>query len=68
MNYNFKNIIFFYFLFSFPLIFGKQIEHKDNNSIDMFLESSYIPKSIENINLFNIQNDNFEDQTFQAPY
>ena len=36
--------------------------------MDVFLESNYAPKSIENIDLFNIKNDNFEYETFQAPY
>ncbi len=63
MNCNFKNIIFF---FSFTILFGKLVENE--NSMDVFLESNYAPKSIENIDLFNIKNDNFEYETFQAPY
>ena len=63
MNCNFKNIIFF---FSFTILFGKLVENE--NSMDVFLKSNYAPKSIENIDLFNIKNDNFEYETFQAPY
>ncbi len=63
MKCNFKNIIFF---FSFTILFGKLVENE--NSMDVFLESNYAPKSIENIDLFNIKNDNFEYETFQAPY
>ena len=63
MKCNFKNIIFF---FSFAILFGKLVENE--NSMDVFLESNYAPKSIENIDLFNIKNDNFEYETFQAPY
>ena len=63
MKCNFKNIIFF---FSFTILFGKLVENE--NSMDVFLKSNYAPKSIENIDLFNIKNDNFEYETFQAPY
>ena len=63
MKCNFKNIIFF---FSFTILFGKLVESE--NSMDIFLKSNYAPKSIENIDLFNIKNDNFEYETFQAPY
>ena len=62
MKCNFRNIIFF---FSFTILFGKLVENE--NSMDV-LESNYAPKSIENIDLFNIKNDNFEYETFQAPY
>ena len=63
MKCNFKNIIFY---FSFTILFAKLVENE--NSMDVFLESNYAPKSIENIDLFNIKNDNFEYETFQAPY
>lgn len=63
MKCNFKNIIFY---FSFTILFAKLVENE--NSMDVFLESNYAPKSIKNIDLFNIKNDNFEYETFQAPY
>ena len=63
MKCNFKNIIFY---FSFTILFAKLVENE--NSMDVFLESNYAPKSIKNIDLFNIKNDNFEYETIQAPY
>jgi len=64
---NIIQLIFYSFLFSSAFIIESEKEIKTFDNLNQFLESTYSPIYINNINLFDVDNYDFEFQSFEAP-
>ena len=64
---NIIQFIFYSFLFSSAFIIESEKEIETFDNLNQFLESTYSPIYIKNINLFDVGNYDFEFQSFEAP-